>query len=376
MTMDDATLEKPPVEQDSQDFKCPSCGGHQVFDPVSSQLRCEQCHSAVEVPPIEQKTVIEYDFAALEQRDGRDFYQKSRITRCDSCGAQVELTDYVIATRCVFCGSSQVAEVDTVPAIPPAAVVPFAVNAIQASAAFKKWLGRRIFAPAAVHQEYLPDHFQGVYLPYWTYDSQTATQYQGMAGEHYYVTETYRAVENGRSVMRSRQVQRTRWFPVSGTYEEAFDDVLVQGGSSLDNKILNRLEPFDLRAAKPYQIDFLAGFRANSYSVSVREGYAVAQTIMDKAIEAGIRNQVHADELRLTQKETRHHDLKCKLLLLPVWASSFRYRGKIYQFLVNGQTGRVQGQTPISALRVTLAIILGVLAAAGIYQLVALMTGS
>lgn len=365
-----------PVEQESHDFKCPSCGGHQQFDPATSQLRCEQCLSTLDLPAIEKKTLIEYDFSAMENRDGRSFYRQSRTTRCDSCGAQIELEPFTIALRCSFCGSSQVTDISSMPTIPPEAVVPFAINRQQASERFKKWLGRRLFAPSAVHREYLPDRLNGVYLPYWTYDAATETTYAGMAGEHYYVSENYTVVENGRSAVRSRQVQRTRWFPISGAYAEAFDDVLVQAGSALDAKKLNKIEPFDLRAAKPYQDEFLAGFGASSYTLSVKEGFGTAQVTMNQAIESGIRAQVHADELRLTSQDTRYFDLKCKLLMLPIWASSFRFRSKVFQFLVNGQTGEVFGQTPVSPLRVSLAILLGLILSIGLYQLIAFLTNS
>ncbi|MDD2534421.1 MAG: hypothetical protein PHC86_06950 [Eubacteriales bacterium] len=364
------------LEQTSQDFKCPSCGGHQQFDPASQQLRCEQCQTTVAVPTIAKTELVEYDFESIANQDGRAFYRQIRTTRCDSCGAQVELEAFAIAVRCAFCGSAQVTDLATSPAIPPEAVVPFATNREQASKSFKKWLGRHIFAPAAVHREYLPDRLHGVYLPYWTYDTATETTYAGMAGEHYYVTESYTAIENGRSVRRSRQVQRTRWFPISGTYREYFDDVLIQGGSTLEPKNLSKIEPFDLRAAKPYQEAFLAGFGANSYSVSVREGFDLAKQSIGRAIESGIRAQVHADELRLTSQETRYFELKTKQLLLPIWTSSFRFRSKTYQFLVNGQTGRVFGQTPISVVRVGLAILLGSILALGIYQLIAFLTNS
>ena len=49
-----------------------------------------------------------------------------------------------------------------------------------------------------------------------------------------------------------------------------------------------------------------------------------------------------------------------KYILVPVWISSFMYKGKNYQFVVNGQTGKVGGKAPISALRVAIAILAGI----------------
>jgi hypothetical protein len=47
-----------------------------------------------------------------------------------------------------------------------------------------------------------------------------------------------------------------------------------------------------------------------------------------------------------------------KHVLFPVWIASYRYRDKVYHFLINGQTGEVQGQAPISWIKVALVVIL------------------
>ena len=36
------------------------------------------------------------------------------------------------------------------------------------------------------------------------------------------------------------------------------------------------------------------------------------------------------------------------------------YKGKVYQFMVNGQTGKVSGKAPISPIRVAIAILIGI----------------
>jgi hypothetical protein len=53
----------------------------------------------------------------------------------------------------------------------------------------------------------------------------------------------------------------------------------------------------------------------------------------------------------------RYSDIHFKHVLLPVWMSAYRFRDKTYRFLVNGQTGEVAGESPVSWQRVTFLVI-------------------
>ncbi|MBS1707727.1 MAG: primosomal protein N' (replication factor Y) - superfamily II helicase, partial [Armatimonadetes bacterium] len=45
------------------------------------------------------------------------------------------------------------------------------------------------------------------------------------------------------------------------------------------------------------------------------------------------------------------------------------YKGKTWNYLVNGQTGEIQGEAPISAWKVAIAVVLGLLLIGGIIYL-------
>lgn len=48
-------------------------------------------------------------------------------------------------------------------------------------------------------------------------------------------------------------------------------------------------------------------------------------------------------------------------MLLPVWMAAYKYRGKTYRFVVNGRTGRVQGERPYSAMKIAIAVVIGLI---------------
>jgi len=197
----------------------------------------------------------------------------------------------------------------------------------------------------------------GVYVPCWTYDSETTTFYRGARGDDYSETERYTATVNGRSVARTRSVRKTRWRSASGTVWNRFDDVLVMAGKSLPRHYADRLEPWDLANLMPYADEFLSGFRAESYQVDLAQGFDRAREIMDDGIRESIRRDIGGDHQRIDSVKTGYDKITFKHILLPVWLSAFRYREKVYQTLINGRTGEVQGERPFSAWKIAGAVI-------------------
>ncbi len=364
------------LKQSDVVLKCASCGGQRVFDPDTQKLRCEQCGTETELSESPTKQIVEYDFRSAEENLDPAWSAATHSFQCPSCGATTVLEAQATATRCAFCGEPQVVDTAAVPGIRPEAVVPFRVDRAKANEAFRAWLSKRFFAPAAVKREYLQDKISGVYLPYWTYDAGTESDYTGQAGDYYYVTESYNEIVNGKSMLRTRQVRKIRWRYIAGHYSEAFDDLLVPATKSIETKWLDKLEPFPLEALQPYRPDYLSGFSAERYGVDLKEGFAIAQQKMDVRIRQGITRQVAADEIRLATLDTHYTDITYKHLLLPLWISSYRYGLKTYRFLVNGHTAEVTGTYPVSVPKVLLTILAVLAALAVAYYFISQATGS
>jgi hypothetical protein len=78
---------------------------------------------------------------------------------------------------------------------------------------------------------------------------------------------------------------------------------------------------------------------------------------MQPTIDSSIHRDIGGDTQRILSKNTRYDDVTFKHLLLPVWISAYRYRDKIYRFLVNARTGAVTGERPWSWVKITLAVL-------------------
>jgi len=120
----------------------------------------------------------------------------------------------------------------------------------------------------------------------------------------------------------------------------------------------------------PYQDEYLAGFVAERYQVSVGRGFSIAQKTMDVGIRSAVRRDIGGDEQRISSVNTRHDHVTFKHLLMPVWSCAYRYNKKVFRFLVNARTGEIQGQRPWSYWKIFAAILIALAAVIGIFLLI------
>ena len=253
--------------------------------------------------------------------------------QCQSCGAKSIFTPPEVAGKCDFCGVQIVAQPKSAdPIVAPSGLLPFRVTQQQASSQLGQWLSSRWFAPSGLKQLAEREAIHGVYIPYWTYDTNTTTDYTGQRGEYYYVTETYYETDaKGNQVMRTRQVRHTRWHDASGRVTAWFNDVLIAGTTSLPPGRLTALEPWDLEALRPYDPAFLSGFRAQRYQVALAEGFALAKVAIAPSIENDVRSDIGGDEQQIDQLSTEYSDVTFKHLLLPVYAARTVITGRYFR---------------------------------------------
>lgn len=355
------------VQLDKQ-FECEQCGASLEFAPGSNSLTCPYCGHVNAIAALDE-SIEEHDYeVALAASASVEETEERLEVKCTACGASATFDPHAAAGECPFCATPIVTVGETKRVLKPKALLPFKIKRDAGRAAFKRWLRSLWFAPNALKKRARQsERLQGVYIPFWTYDCHTRTRYTGQRGEHYWVTEMRSVTVNGKRKMRPKRVRKTRWYPARGTVQNAFDDVLVLASASLPKEKTDALEPWDLDNLAPYQDDYLSGFKAESYQVDLQTGFEHAKTKMDSVIRDTIRRDIGGDEQRIHQTRTHYSGITFKHILLPVWISAYRYRDKIYRFLVNGRTGEVQDERPWSWVKITLAVLAGALAAGGVY---------
>ncbi|MBJ3761158.1 primosomal protein N' (replication factor Y) - superfamily II helicase [Maribius pontilimi] len=342
-------------------FPCEQCGSDLRFDPGSGNLVCDHCGHVEPLTDAAPPAIAEQDFqAGLRDALPGAQMEETRVSRCPNCGAEVEFDPDLHATECPFCATPVVTDTGAHRQIKPQGLLPFAVDEAAARKAMTDWLGGLWFAPSRL-QAYARKgrRMQGIYVPYWTFDADTKSRYTGQRGTVYYETQT--VMRDGKR--QTRQVQKVRWHPVSGQVARWFDDVLVLASKSLPRSHTDALEPWDLSALIPYAPDYLAGFRAEGYQVPLETGYLEARDRMDAQIVRDVRFNIGGDRQRIGSIDTDVRDVTFKHVLLPVWLAAYKYRGRSFRFVVNGQTGRVQGERPWSKVKIALAVVAGLIVA-------------
>jgi predicted RNA-binding Zn-ribbon protein involved in translation (DUF1610 family) len=346
-------------EQEILTEVCKNCAGKLEFAPGTDHLKCPYCGTE-NVIVTSGELIEELDFEKFVAEFEKDAPVSEVATvKCSGCGAETTFNPNVVSDNCPFCGSPQVVkEATTTHKIKPKALLPFSISRENAFDQFRSWISKLWFAPDKLKRfARQQEKLSGMYIPYWTYDSNTSSDYQGERGTDYHTTERYTTTENGRLVNKTRTVTRTSWTPVSGHVDKSFDDVLSVASKTLPREYVEKLEPWGTENLVPFNEQYLSGFKTESYQLDLRDGFEDAKIKMDSSIRQSVCRDIGGDHQKIHSLRTIYNNITFKHILMPVWISAYSYKNKVYRFLINGRTGEVQGERPYSAAKITLAVL-------------------
>ena len=338
---------EPLAEQQAELKKsCVNCGAELRYAPGTEHLKCGYCGHESEIEHADM-ALVELDLKQHMEQFGKQSHREViSMIQCKSCGANQHIEENYKSLHCVYCHSPLITEdIHNEEWILPGAVLPFQLDQNKAHKIFQKWVNGLWFAPNKLKKATLdPQYTKGLYVPYWTFDAQLYADYTGKRGEYYYVTKTVGSGKNRRTVTE----RRTRWYPAAGSVSGFVDDTLIKASHQRAGVIPKKIAHWNLQALKPFDSSYLAGFVTEKYTIPLNEGHLDAK---DEALKiadrwarvdiGGDTQQVHSLDMELSEETFKH-------ILLPVFVSSYRFKGKQYNFFVNGQTGRLSGKRPYS----------------------------
>ncbi len=332
-----------------------------AFDAAAGALKCGYCastHAATAAAPPVGAGPMEIPLAQGLTLAPKGLGTPTQAIQCKECGATVNIGPNERTAACTYCASAMVMPVATDPnLIRPESLVPFQVPKERATASFKEWLAGLWFRPNNLKTMARLEQIVGVYAPFWTFDCNVHSQWSAERGWHYYEEETYQTTENGQTVTQTRQVQRTRWEPAYGWRQDHYDDVLVCGSRGIPEKLVDRFSSFNTNALVAYSPSYLAGWRAESYAVDLPAAWTKAQVKVEKSQISRCSGDVGGDTQRGLSVSNQYSSETFKHVLLPVYVAAYRYQDKPYRFLVNGQTGEVVGESPLSFWKIFFLIL-------------------
>ncbi len=301
----------------------------------------------------------------------------SQEIACQSCGAVLVIDSTVRSTTCPYCASpSIIHRAPTANRPQPTFIVAFVLNHQRATEAVRQWISRSHVFARSDFKRAVPQLTHGIYLPAYLYGAIATSRYSASIGENYTETETYTTTDaNGKSVTRTRTVTKTEWRPLSGVHDCYVADVFVTASAGVSNEALEAIEPFDLRSLREYTDSFVSGWLAEEPSRTQQECFQFAHGETIANVGRQLVNFMPGDSHRNLQHQTSLSSEVIDLALLPVWSYALRYAEDRppLQILVNGQTGRVGGSVPVSAIKVTIAIFLGLILILAVFAVVVSM---
>ncbi len=334
-TVDDA----PPVVHTRA---CPSCGC-----PVESPD--QYCGACGAEQPVDAELADQPVEAEIVQRH----------FRCENCGAEVGVDLNQRSYICAFCDSTYVVEFtpEETGRQRPEFVIGFAITYDEALEKFRRWLRQNTwFRPGDLASAKIEDKLRGVYLPFWSFSMLAESQWSTNIGEYWYRTETYTTRQNGKTVTKTRQVRETEWWDLTGRHHRYYSGYLVSGSRGLNQAEAERIKPFHLPALKRYRPYFLAGWLSEEYSVERDDALEICKQEFYRREQQNVAAHLPGDTYRGLQVRTWFNDTNSDLILLPIYLLSYRYKDKVYRYLLNGQTGREDGDKPISPWRIGSAV--------------------
>ena len=346
---------------------CPSCGNQLNYSAQKKKITCDHCGYDEDINA-DSTEVVEQSLADALHKV-QEFVPKEigkKVFECKNCSAKTMVESDKIHNTCGFCGSRNV-NLDAFDHqyIKPIGIIPFYISREEATKKFEKWIKQGAFHPNKLKRLATVDDLHGLYIPFWTYDAQTESSWTGESGQYY--NERVRVpTKNG---FKSQNVRKIRWRRRSGHLKHFFDDVLVVASQKLEQGSFDKILPYRLEEVVNYDPRLTMGWETEIYEVEVNQGYDIAEKIMDHRLRNMCSAQLGGDTQRNLHVNSQKTAQTFKHIVLPLWICSYTYQNKLYRFVINGQTGRLNGQKPISYIKIGLLILLVILILFGIWYL-------
>lgn len=324
--------------------KCSSCGASIAFNVSEGALSCDYCGHVEQVQAQHVghgATRHEFTHAALSA--GRQGWGIERKTlHCESCGGDVSVSSGDLAAACTFCGSNHVNLREAQAQLRPATLIPFKIERDQLTDKVQTWLGEGWKHPDMLKKAASLELFRGIYLPFWVFSARMDSTWEAEVG--YQETESYYDSDSGS--YKTRTVIKYKW--ESGVAVVPVQNLPVPGTEAISARLIKRIEGYDFSGLVDYQPDFLSGWQASLYDITLPDAWTAGRRRMREMARKACRARIHSSHVRNFSMSADMEEETWRYTLLPVYVAAYQFRGRSWVVLVNGQNGEVAGQKPVA----------------------------
>jgi DNA-directed RNA polymerase subunit RPC12/RpoP len=334
-------------------YACPNCGAPTEFDIIHQSIACLFCGFLTKPNAnIVGKSAKELEFRLDSLQKSTESWKASRdIFHCDNCGAELALEKADITATCPFCTSNKVGlQSAPMEEFEPQAIITIRITKEEVINKIKVWLGKGWFHPAQLSNSAIIQYLNALYIPVWTFDSSIDSTWNALVG--YEKQESY--YDSRDKTWKTRTKIDWRW--ENGTVNRFIDDMLIPGSKYVNARLFNHIEPFDLTKMADFNTDFLAGWKAHTYTKYLPDAWEEAKRNMRETMKNACNDQIPSQHVRNFSMTADFKEESWRYILLPVYLISYQYNQQIFQIMVNAQTGKIAGQKPVEWNKVWFAI--------------------
>lgn len=323
------------------EYKCPCCGGAIEFNSNSQKMKCPYCDTEFEIEALKEFTEASQskgdslDWDCPDSRWGASETAGMNVYTCKSCGGQIVTDQTTAASACPYCDNPIVMTGQFEGGLRPDMIIPFKIDKEAAKNALSNYLKGKFLLPKSFKDEHRIDEIKGVYVPFWLFDCDAdaniryrATRVRSWTSGNYRYTETshYLIVRDG---------------------SIGFEKVPVDGSQKMPDELSEAIEPYNYSGCVDFNTAYLAGYLADKYDVSAEQSRNRANDRIRNSTQQEFRNTVKGYATVVPETvNIRLNSGKIRYALLPVWMLNTTYKGKVYRFAMNGQTGKFVGNLP------------------------------
>ena len=325
-------------------MECPRCGGELQFDPALDKLKCIYCDSTFTAEEVEaafaekEKKTLEHSADGASEGTG-----DMNSYTCSNCGAELMTDANTAVMRCPYCGNSTVAPSQFEGNLRPEMIIPFGFTKEQLISNYKAYYQKRFLVPRSFINNNEIEEIQGVYVPFWLYSGKADID----------------ASYEGRTETKSGDTKTIKYYDVKRAGTLDFENVPADASKRMPDDLMDSIEPYNFEGVKKFSITYLPGFLAERYDVTADEDRARTEERVKNTISNKARDTAEYDGLDCKKEEINVTYSKESYAMLPVWYFTSKWGDKNYSFAMNGQTGKLIGDLPISIPKL---IITGVIA--------------
>ncbi len=363
-------------------YKCPNCSANLIFDADQQKMTCSHCGTALSPKDVTQE-YSKLDSEAMSREDARDEALKADVTGlpheerdareeaeaspdeaepeffsdddssqfvCGNCGAAVITDKNTTATFCAFCGSPTIIRERLVDARKPDYIIPFAIDRENAIRRFLKWCGSGRLTPIDFVNSKNIEKITGLYVPFWLFSADVDIDVKATAVMQ---VSSYEDGDSG-----AFEVIDSDYYSIQRKGRVTWKLVPYDSASHVEDEAMRKIAPYGYEKIVRFDMAYLSGFFADRYDVPWHKMEPDLKNRLATSIDRIISDStIQYARLESVKDDSVIHPFRMKYAMIPVWFLTYRYTGKTYYFAMNGQTGKIAGEYPISILKVLLLLL-------------------